>query len=86
MSLGSVGQQVSVRYFQFPGVRHGGAAQPPNIIWLDKARSWDRREAQCLIAHEYGHLAGRRHSKGGIMQPTVPYDACKRWLRRHGVR
>ena len=51
-------------------------------------REWPREKAQCVIVHEYGHLAGRKHSKNprSIMYPTLRYRPCHRWLVRHGIR
>jgi hypothetical protein len=86
MSFGGIGQSAHIRYHNFPKVTHGAAAVPPNTIWMDKAKRWDKVQAQCLIVHEYGHLRGHKHTKRGIMQPTVPYAVCQRWLAKHGVK
>ena len=84
MAFGPVDGTTQIRYHRFAGSVQA-VAQPPATIFVDKRRSWDRRQAQCVLAHEYGHLAGRKHSERGLMARRVSYQTCVRWLRRHGV-
>jgi hypothetical protein len=75
-----------------------GTTRAPRTIVIDKrgTTEWTRKKAQCVIAHEYGHLAGFRdptnrgdpiHSadRRSIMYPVLTYQTCQRWLRRHGL-
>jgi hypothetical protein len=65
------------------------AAKKPGTIIVDKrpAAEWPREKAQCVLVHEYGHLAGRGHSKNprSIMYPVLRYRVCHGWLVRHGL-
>ena len=87
-----------IKYRNLPGQTLGQVIKPDKII-IDKrpTREWPREKAQCVIAHEYGHLAGYRdksnkadptHSDNpnSIMYPTLRYRPCHRWLVRHGIR
>jgi hypothetical protein len=85
MALGPIDSQVSIRYHNWKGDTQA-VAQKPGTIWVDKRRTWDKRQAQCVLVHYYGHLAGRPRSKDPIMRAPVSYKTCKRWLRRHRVR
>jgi hypothetical protein len=80
---------VTVHYVNLPG-RYIAATDPPTRIGIDKrSRSyWRKWRAQCVIAHEYGHLAGRRHSTNprSIMRSQIDRGVCLRFLRRHGLR
>ena len=75
-----------------------GYAQPPRTIVIDKrgVTQWTRKKAQCVLAHEYGHLSGFEdktnkadpiHSDNprSIMWPVLTYPNCNRWLKRHGI-
>ena len=79
---------VHVKYRNLPG-QTLGQAQAPGTILIDKrpASAWPREKAQCLIVHEYGHLAGRGHSKnpGSMMFPAFNPPVCHRYLVAHGL-
>lgn len=79
---------VTVHYVNLPG-RFIAATDPPTRIGIDKRskRYWVKWRAQCMIVHEYGHLAGRRHSSNprSIMRPQIDKRVCIRFLRRHGI-
>ena len=66
-----------------------GSHRAPRTILIDKrpASQWPRNKAQCVIAHEYGHLAGHEHSSNprSIMHTTLTFENCQRFLRRHGL-
>ena len=75
-----------------------GEIQPPRTIVIDKRPviTWTRAKAQCVIAHEYGHLAEFKDSTNrtdpthsdnprSIMYPVLTYPTCRRWLTRHGL-
>lgn len=80
---------IHVKYRNLPG-RTIGMFRPPGKILIDKrpAREWPKEKAQCVLVHEYGHLTGRQHSKNkrSIMNATLRYKPCHRWLVRHHVR
>ena len=80
---------VRVKYRNLPA-GNAGAAVFPGTILVDKrpAREWPREKAQCVIVHEYGHLAGHGHSRNrrSIMNAVLRYPACHRWLVGRGVR
>lgn len=80
---------VTVHYVNIPG-KYVAATAPPTRIGIDKRpkRYWVKWRAQCVIAHEYGHLAGRGHSANprSIMRPQIDKRVCLRFLRRHGLR
>ena len=79
---------VHVKYRNLPGQGAGAAAFPGTIL-IDKRSQaeWPKEKAQCVLVHEYAHLAGRKHSKkrNSIMHPILRYGPCHRWLVRHGV-
>jgi hypothetical protein len=79
---------IKIQYRHLPG-QSLGAARPPDKILIDKKRrsEWPKEKAQCVIVHEYGHLAGRGHSSNprSIMYRTLRYRPCHRWLVKHGV-
>jgi len=80
---------VTVHYVNLPG-KYAGGTSPPNRIGIDKRPKsyWPKWKAQCVLVHEYGHLAGRGHSRNprNIMRPSIDRKVCKRWLRNHGLR
>ena len=84
--FGSIGHQVRIVYRDLP---HNAAGQAiaPRVIALDKRprSAWPREKAQCLVAHSYGHLAGRRHSRNprSIMFPKYLPRRCHHWLVKH---
>jgi len=88
ISFGSIGSPTVIEYRNLPG-KGLGEAYKPNTIVIDKkpASQWTRQKAQCVIAHEYAHLAGRKHSENprSIMSPVLTYEACMRWLKRRGL-
>jgi hypothetical protein len=90
MAFGSVhgADDVHIKYRNLrPGT--AGTVQLPDTILIDKRRrvEWPREKAQCVLVHEYGHLAGRHHSKNprSIMYPVLRYPPCHSWLVRHGL-
>lgn len=91
MSFGPIhgGGEVHVKYVELRGEGTSSSAIP-DTIWIDKApaKYWPKEKAQCTLAHQYGHLAGRKHSSNpqSLMYPTLRYRQCHRWLVRHGVR
>ena len=80
---------IKVHYINLP-TGYLAAAKPPSDIAIDKLpkREWPKWKAQCVIAHEYGHLAGKKHvSKGSsIMRRHLIRKNCLRFLRRHRLR
>jgi predicted metal-dependent hydrolase len=91
IAFGSVDgvEDILIKYRNLPG-NSLGSVKWPNKILIDKRpkREWPRAKAQCVIVHEYAHLAGRKHSKHprSIMHPILRPKVCYRWLRRHGIR
>lgn len=91
MAFGSVdgAEDIHIKYRHLPG-NSLGSIQRPDKILIDKRpkREWPREKAQCVMVHEYGHLAGRKHSKNprSIMHSKLRYRVCHRWLVRHGIR
>jgi hypothetical protein len=89
IAFGPIPGTAQVKYFNFPGQTLAGTI-PPNTIFVDKrARSaWPKWKAQCVLVHQYGHLAGRKHSPNprSVMYAKVRYRPCKRFLVRHGIR
>ena len=98
MSFGPIDAD-SVR-FKYRQLKAGTLAYAwtPGTIVIDKrpAREWSREKVQCVIAHEYGHLAGYRdesnqaepeHSDNprSIMYFRLQPRPCHRWLVRHGL-
>ena len=97
-SFGSIDvSPIRVIYRDLPGQRLG-EARPPRTIVIDRRPDveWPRNKAQCVIAHEYGHLAGFRdetndadhtHSDNprSLMYPILTFQICQRWLARHGL-
>ena len=88
VAYGPVDGPIAVTYRNLaPG--NAGAAQLPDRILIDKrpAAQWPKAKAQCVIAHEYGHLAGRKHTRNprSLMHPVLTYPRCVRFLRRHGL-
>jgi hypothetical protein len=84
--FGGIGHTVHIAYRNLPHDAAGQAVAPATILIDKRPRSaWPREKAQCLIAHSYGHLAGRRHSSNprSIMYPAYRPGACHRWLTRH---
>ena len=79
---------ISVKYRNLPG-QSAGFAKPPTTILIDKrpASEWPKEKAQCVLVHEYAHLAGRQHSKSknSIMNRVLRYRPCHRWLVKHHV-
>jgi hypothetical protein len=86
--INSVGD-ISIHYVNLPG-KFLGATRPPGDIGIDKRpkSAWPKWKAQCVIVHEYGHLAGRQHSSNprNIMRPHINKRVCLRWLRQHHVK
>lgn len=80
---------IHIKYRNLPG-NTLGQFKPPDKILIDKkpAREWPKEKAQCVLVHEYGHLAGKQHSKNprSIMHFRLTYRTCHRWLVRHHVR
>jgi hypothetical protein len=80
---------IHVEYVNFPGSAIAGTA-PPNLIGIDKRpkSAWPKWKAQCALVHQYGHLAGRKHSANpnNIMYAKTKRKVCKRWLRQHHVK
>jgi hypothetical protein len=90
MAFGSVEgvEDIHIKYRNLPPGNAGAALYPDKILIDKRPRSeWPREKAQCVIVHEYGHLAGRGHSKNprSIMYPALRYGPCHRWLERHGL-
>jgi hypothetical protein len=84
--FGGIGHTVHVAYRNLPHGAAGQALAPATILIDKRPRSaWPREKAQCLIAHSYGHLAGRGHGSNprSIMFPGYRPRACHRWLTRH---
>jgi len=79
---------IHIKYQAIPGKSLGGTIAPDTIV-IDKRpkREWPKEKAQCTMVHMYGHLAGRKHSKkrNSIMNATLRYKPCHRWLVRHHV-
>ena len=91
MAFGSIEgvDDIRIKYRNLPGQSAGGALFPDTILIDKRPQSeWPREKAQCVIVHEYGHLAGKKHSKNprSIMHPVLKYPPCHRWLIRHGIR
>jgi hypothetical protein len=93
MAFGSTGQTTKIVYKDLGSTSRGpsvGQSILPDTIILDKRprSAWPREKAQCVIAHEYGHLRGRPHSNNprSIMYPFFVPRNCHRFLVRHGVR
>jgi Matrixin len=85
-AMGSTGHTTHIHYTNLPRSTAGQAALPSEIIVDKRPRSaWTRDKAMCLIAHEYGHLRGRKHSDNplSIMFPFFERKNCHRWLVRH---
>jgi hypothetical protein len=80
---------VTVHYINLPG-KYIAATDPPTRIGIDKRPKsyWPKWKAQCMLVHEYGHLAGRKHSSNprSIMRPQIDKTVCLRFLRRHHLR
>ena len=80
---------VTLHYVNLPG-RYLAATDPPSRIAVDKRprSDWPKWLAQCAIAHEAGHLAGRKHSRNpaSIMYRKIGRSNCLPFLRRHGLR
>lgn len=89
MAFGPIGTEVHLHYVKLPGA-FAGASRPPDDIAVDKRpkSAWPKWKAQCVIIHEYGHLAGRRHSSDprSIMRPSISKPVCLRFLRRYHLR
>jgi hypothetical protein len=88
LAFGSLSDTTQIIYRNLPG-QQLGQARPPRTIAIDKkpAGDWPKAKAQCVIAHEFGHLRGRGHSKNprSIMYPVLSAPPCHRWLKRHGL-
>lgn len=95
LAFGSLGHSVDIKYKNLPG-QGLGREQPPHTIIIDKrpASDWTKEKAQCVIAHEFGHLKGFRdpsnkadpaHSDNprSIMYGTLAQPTCHRWIVRH---
>jgi len=80
---------VTIHYINLPG-NYIAATDPPTRIGIDKRSKhyWRKWRAQCVIIHEYGHLAGRKHSSNprSIMHARISRRTCLPFLRRHGLR
>ena len=80
--------EIKIKYRNLQPGYLGTTAFPDKIL-IDKrpASEWPREKAQCVIAHEYGHLAGKGHSKkkNSIMYYRLLPKPCHRWLVRHGI-
>lgn len=91
VAFGSVDNADDIRIY-YRNLPNGviGAVREPGDIAIDKRpkSAWPKWRAQCVIAHEYGHLAGRGHSSNpdNIMYYRISKPVCLRWLRRHGLR
>jgi hypothetical protein len=91
LSFGPVekADDVHIRYVNFPGQSTAGI-RPPDDIGIDKRPKsfWLKWRAQCTIVHQYGHLAGRKHSSNprSMMYPTLNRQVCERYRARHGLR
>ena len=88
VAYGPVEGPISVKYRNLaPG--NAGEAVFPSTIVIDRrpAAQWPKAKAQCVLAHEYGHLAGRGHSRNraSLMNEVLRPRPCLRWLRRHGL-
>jgi hypothetical protein len=97
MAFGPIGTQVHIKYHNLSG-QTLGEAKPPSTIYIDKrpASQWPREKAQCVIAHEFGHLSGfsdpsnkadpsHSDNPNSIMYATLLYKPCHRWLVNHGL-
>jgi hypothetical protein len=97
LAFGSLGDTTQIIYRSLPG-QALGEARPPHTIAIDKrpASEWPKSKAQCVIAHEYGHLKNFRdksnkvdptHSDNpnSIMFSVLSQKPCERWLRKHGL-
>jgi|SRR3954468_12716353 beta-lactamase regulating signal transducer with metallopeptidase domain len=89
MSFGHVPvDHIDIKYRNLPRDAIGEAIWPNHIL-IDKRPEpeWPREKAQCVIVHEYGHLAGHRHKHNprSIMSPVLRYKPCHRYLVRHGL-
>jgi hypothetical protein len=97
MAFGSLSDTTRIIYRNLPGNQLGQARKPHTIV-IDKkpASEWPKSKAQCVIAHEYGHLkdfrdksnkADPRHSDNpnSIMYSVLSQKPCERWLRNHGL-
>ena len=97
LAFGSLDQSVSVIYRNIKG---GALSEnrPPATIIIDKrpAKEWPRERAQCVLAHQYGHLADFKDSTNktdtthsdnpnSIMYATLTPKTCHRWLVRQGL-
>ena len=83
-------RNIQIRYRELPPGYVGAVYySDPDWIVIDKRprAAWTRSMALCTVAHEYGHIAGRRHSSNprSIMYYAYRKSACTRWLRQHGV-
>jgi hypothetical protein len=84
MHFGPIDSHVSVKYFNLQGQ---SVADPPGTIWIDKRKTWDKRQIQCILVHEYGHLKkGPKHKPGTMRAKFITYEFCTQWLERHHVR
>lgn len=89
-AFGPIDWEVQVRYRNLAPHMIGAVYfAHPGVIWIDKRprAAWTRPMALCTVAHEYGHLAGRRHSHNprSLMYYAYRRTTCQRWLRTHGA-
>jgi len=79
---------VQVKYRNLPGEALGGYRYWDTIL-IDRKprREWPKWRAQCVLVHEYGHLAGEGHAKRrtSIMHRLLVRRTCDRWRRTHGL-
>ncbi len=90
MSFGPIkANDIHIHYIKLPG-NLLAATRLPDDIGIDKRprSEWPKWKAQCVIVHEYGHLAGRHHSSNprSIMYKTLNRNVCERYRARHGLK
>jgi hypothetical protein len=63
-----------------PGLEGWAAQDDCTVQVLRRVDRYPAHECQLLI-HEFGHLAGREHTLGGVMDPRLPVmpGPCKRF-------
>lgn len=96
--FGAIPGPVNLIYRNLDG-ENIGEARPPQTIVIDKRGivRWTRENGECVIVHEYGHLAGYHHDTNvndpahsdnprSIMYPVLLRDTCHSWLIKHKVK